>query len=231
MRRGRAKRLSLIALCTCLAVLFAGLGVWQVERLGWKRDLIARVDARLAAPPVDLASRRSWPEYTKVRTSGRFDHGRETLVDALTERGKGYWVLTPLVTRGPIVLVNRGFVPSGLADPSARRQGLVSGDVRVSGLIRFSEPEGRFLRANQPAADRWYSRDVQAIAAARGLGQAAPFFIDADAAPNPGGYPVGGLTVVSFRNAHLVYALTWFGLAGLCLIGLVLTLRSAQNGA
>lgn len=41
----------------------------------------------------------------------------------------------------------------------------------------------------------------------------APFFIDADAAANPGGLPVGGLTVVSFRNSHLSYALTWFGLA------------------
>jgi surfeit locus 1 family protein len=83
----------------------------------------------------------------------------------------------------------------------------------VTGLLRITEPKGGFLRANDPAAERWYSRDVAAIAAARGLADAAPYFIDADAAPNPGGLPVGGLTIVAFPNSHLVYAITWYGLA------------------
>jgi surfeit locus 1 family protein len=78
-----------------------------------------------------------------------------------------------------------------------------------------SEPHGGFLRANQPPAGRWYSRDVDAIARARGLPQAAPYFIDADATPNSGGWPRGGLTVIRLRNSHLAYALTWFGLAGM----------------
>ena len=81
----------------------------------------------------------------------------------------------------------------------------------------MTEPGGGFLRANDPAANRWYSRDVAAIAAARGLGRTAPYFVDADAAPNPGGLPVGGLTVVKFPDNHLVYALTWFALMLLAL--------------
>jgi len=91
----------------------------------------------------------------------------------------------------------------------------------VKGLLRISEPAGGFLRQNDPAADRWYSRDVQAIAASRGLSRAAPYFIDADATPAASGdAPVGGLTVVSFHNNHLVYAVTWYALglmvAGAC---------------
>jgi surfeit locus 1 family protein len=82
--------------------------------------------------------------------------------------------------------------------------------------LRLPEPVGGFLRTNDPAANRWYSRDVEAIANARRLGPVAPFFIDADASPDPKAYPVGGLTVVRFSNNHLVYALTWFALAGLC---------------
>jgi surfeit locus 1 family protein len=70
---------------------------------------------------------------------------------------------------------------------------------------------------------------VEAIARRRGLGTVAPFFIDADATPNPGGYPVGGLTVVHFRNTHLIYALTWFALAILSLVGLVLARRRVQG--
>ncbi|RVB98891.1 SURF1 family protein, partial [Mesorhizobium sp. M7A.F.Ca.AU.002.06.1.1] len=68
---------------------------------------------------------------------------------------------------------------------------------------------------------------VQAIAAKQGIGQVAPYFIDADATPNPGGWPVGGLTVVSFHNNHLVYALTWFGLALMVLGAVAWLLRQA----
>lgn len=220
----------MLALCGSLALLFAGLGVWQVERLAWKRQLVARVEARVEAAPVPLASVRPGDvEYLRVQARGRFDHGRETLVDALTERGKGFWVLTPLIAPGRTVLVNRGFVPTELASPARRASGQVAGEITVIGLLRLTEPHGRFLRANVPAEDRFYSRDVAAIAAKRGLARVDPWFIDAEAAPFRGGYPVGGLTVIRFANNHLIYALTWFGLSTLSLVGLVLTLRSTHN--
>ena len=236
MNGARGKRRFLLALCALAALLFGALGVWQVERWAWKLDLIERVDARVHAPSGPIPPRSSWPrinaksdEYRHVLVRGRFLHDRETLVDALTERGAGFWVITPLrAAEGPI-LINRGFVPRGRASPSSRKAGRVAGEVTVTGLLRLTEPGGRFLRPNDPAGNRWYSRDVAAIARARGLPGAAPFFIDADASANPGGLPVGGLTVVHFRNAHLVYALTWFGLAALCLVGLALILRSREE--
>lgn len=232
------KRLFLLGLCGALALLFTGLGIWQVERLQWKLDLIERVEARVNAPaerigyPARLASLPADElEYRKVTVSGRFDHRRETLVEALTERGPGFWVLTPLVGPGGTILVNRGFVPPDRRSPDRRPEGQVTGEVAVTGLVRLSEPDGRFLRPNRPRQERWYSRDVAAIAAARGLGRVPPFFIDADASANPGGLPVGGLTVVKFRNTHLVYALTWFALAGLGLWGVVLLSRTpAKRG-
>ena len=103
-----------------------------------------------------------------------------------------------------------------------RSRAQVPGEVTITGLLRLPEPGGRILRPNNPAADRWFSRDVVAIARIRGLHEVAPFFIDADAGPESEDAPVGGLTVVRFRNAHLVYAATWFGLAALCMAGLVL---------
>jgi surfeit locus 1 family protein len=149
-----------------------------------------------------------------VRLSGRFLHDRETLVQAVTAYGAGFWVVTPLRREdGSLVLVNRGFVPGSRKDPATRTEGQVSGATDIVGLLRLTEPGGAFLRSNDPARDRWYSRDVAAIAAARDLSDAAPYFVDADAAPNPGGVPLGGLTVVAFPNNHLVYAVTWYGLA------------------
>jgi len=234
--RWALKRLLLLGLCALLALLFAGLGVWQVERLQWKLDLIARIDARLAAVPTPAPGRAEWDrlaardaEYRRVFAVGRFDHGRETLVDALTERGPGFWVVTPLRTETSTILVNRGFIPPGRKSPERRSAGQASGTVRITGLLRLTEPGGRILRPNQVAADRWYSRDVAAIAGKRGVRDALPYFIDADATDNPGGLPLGGLTVVHFRNAHLVYALTWFGLAALSLFGLALVWKTAHK--
>jgi surfeit locus 1 family protein len=227
------KRWVLIGLALLAALGFAALGVWQVERRAWKLDLIARVETRIHAPPAPIPDTKQWDgldpkayEYRRVRATGTFLHHRETLVQALTTRGAGFWVLTPLHTAHGIVLVNRGFVPAEKRMLDSRRQVQANGETQITGLLRITEPGGGFLRSNDPANDRWHSRDVAAIARARGLGQVAPFFIDADAAHNPGGYPLGGLTVVQFRNSHLVYALTWFALAAMCLAAAFLLLRS-----
>lgn len=205
------------------------LGVWQLERRVWKLDLIERVDARIHASPVPAPGPEAWPsvtaasdEYRRVAVTGRFLNDRETLVQAVSDLGGGFWVMTPLATdRGFTVLVNRGFVPPEKRDPATRAEAQPQNEVTVTGLLRITEPKGGFLRSNDPAAGRWYSRDVAAIAAATGLERAAPYFMDADATRNPGGWPVGGLTVVSFPNSHLGYALTWFAL-DLMLVGAVL---------
>jgi surfeit locus 1 family protein len=220
------------ALAVLAAVLFAGfvsLGTWQVQRLAWKLDLIARVEQRLAAPPVDAPGRAAWPsvtagddEYRKVHVDGVFLHGDETLVQAVTDKGPGFWVLTPLKQAdGTIVLVNRGYVDTEHRDPRMRLPARPHATVRVTGLLRISEPGGAFLRRNDPAHQRWFSRDVAAIAAAQQLPAAdvAPYFIDADATPNAGGWPLGGLTVVRFHNSHLVYAITWYTLALMVVLG------------
>jgi len=219
--------LALLALAgVLLFALFAVLGAWQLERRAWKLALIERVVARVHAPPVDVPEPARWPhvgaagdEYRHVRLAGVFLHERETLVQASTTLGPGYWVLTPLRTaQGPVVLVNRGFVPPERRERATRSADEPAGEVRLTGLLRISEPGGGFLRRNEPAADRWFSRDVQAIAAARGLADVAPFFVDEDAPPPPPAgaeprWPVGGLTVIAFHNNHLVYAFTWFALA------------------
>ena len=187
------------------------------------RALIAGVEARVNAPPVPAPAETDWPgfdagkeEYRHVTASGRFVNDRETLVQAVTERGGGFWVVTPLVQAdGTTVLINRGFVPPERRDPETRAQGQLQGDVTVTGLLRLTEPGGAFLRSNDPAGNRWYSRDVAAIAAAKGLQRVAPYFIDADNSANPGGYPAGGLTVVHFRNSHLAYIFTWYALAAM----------------
>lgn len=205
------------ALALLLFALFVGLGSWQVQRLGWKLALIDRVEQRVGAPATSAPGPEHWSqvnaaddEYRHVQVTGTWLDEAETLVQASTTLGAGFWVLTPLrQADGSVVLVNRGFVPP---ERTAHNAGGTA-PATITGLLRITEPGGGFLRSNDPSTNRWYSRDVQAIAAARGLPQAAPYFIDADAGPRSDTAPVGGLTVVSFHNNHLVYAITWYTLA------------------
>ncbi|ABD04949.1 Surfeit protein [Rhodopseudomonas palustris HaA2] len=221
--RSSARRPSLwltIPAVAAVAGLIA-LGVWQIERRAWKLALIDRVEQRAHAAPTALPPAASWPEvtaardeYRRVTVTGRFLHDRETLVQAVTDFGGGFWAITPLRTDdGRNVLINRGFVPPDWRDRATRSAGAPAGEITVNGLLRVTEPGGGFLRHNEPAADRWYSRDVAAIAQTRSVANVAPFFIDADASFNLEGQPIGGLTVIRFPNNHLVYALTWFCLA------------------
>jgi len=223
----RRRGLFLIALAiACLG--FVALGAWQVQRMQWKRALIERVEARVAAAPVPLPPRARWPavsaasdEYRRVRIVGAYLPGVEVRTQAVTGIGGGSWVLSALrTTAGEVVFINRGFVPD-----RAQPEPAPSGPVAVTGLLRITEPGGGFLRRNDPDADRWYSRDIAAIARARGVPGAAPFFVDAWNTAGAGGagaqdvgasarrWPRPGLTVVRFRDSHLSYALTWFGLA------------------
>ena len=230
---------ALILGAVMFAVLFAGfsaLGVWQVQRLAWKQELIRQVDARIHAAPVEAPSpgqavTREADQYRRVVVNGRFDHARETLVKAVTDLGPGYWVLTPLETDGGFaVLINRGFVPPERQKPADRAAGQVGGQAAVVGLLRMTEPDGGFLRANDPAGDRWFSRDVAGIAKTKGVQEpVASYFIDADSTPNSGGWPRGGLTVVRFANSHLIYALTWFGMALMSAAGFVLFWREEKR--
>jgi surfeit locus 1 family protein len=212
-----------------LAVLI-GLGLWQLERLQWKNALLAQVAARTMAQAAPLPPESQWKniaaadEYRRLRATGTFRHDREALLytvepDDRRPGGPGYLVLTPLaLADGSTVIVNRGFVPLGRKDPATRREGQVARTVTITGLLRLPEEKRWFSPSNDPAKGAWYRRDPAEIAAALGLARAAPFVIDADSAPNPGGLPAGGRTHLAFPNNHLQYAITWFGLA-LALIG------------
>jgi surfeit locus 1 family protein len=211
-----------------LAVL-VGLGVWQLKRLAWKEGLIAAVEQRATAAPVELPPPEEWVklnprdyEYRHVRLSGVYDYAHQALVfRALSSPrgrygGPGYLVMTPLeLAGGASVLVNRGFVPEERKD--AANAGSV-GPTEVTGLMRASEDRTWFTPSDDPARGQWFTRDVEGIAEALKLGRHAPFSVDADASANPDALPEGGETILEFPNNHLSYAMTWFGMA-LALVG------------
>lgn len=234
-----------VATCAAVAILI-GLGTWQMQRLSWKEGILARIEERIHLPPAPLPEPAAWPaldpddlEYRPFTATGHFDHAREqrlymVISDARGPfEGVGYFILTPLMLKdGAAVIVNRGFVPENRLDPSTRAEGQVEGEVRVTGLARISETPGTFIPEPDTARGIHFARDIPALARAMRLEHVAPFVIDADATPNPGGLPQGGETRINIPNRHLEYALTWYALAGtlLAVFG-VWALQRRRGGA
>ena len=156
-------------------------------------------------------------EFHRVIDEGVLLNDKEIFVGATSDGGvNGYQILTPLrEPGGRIVFINRGFIPAELRDRTKRMTGEPTGPVRIAGLLRLP-PASRpnwFLPDNRPDLNYWFWVDLPAMAAADKLDRVAPFYIDADATPNPGGWPQGGVTRLALPNNHLQYAITWFSLA------------------
>jgi surfeit locus 1 family protein len=199
-----------------------GLGVWQMERREWKRDILERIAVNQAAAPMPLDElvkgdplRR---EYGRVTLSGSFLHDKEFHLAARSLKNDvGIQVVTPVRTDdGKIVLFDRGWVPSTKKEPAKRAEGQVAGTVDLTGIVRRSQVQRQFAPDNVPDKNVWFHVDVPLM---RKMAGGAPdpvldtFFLEADARPNPGGVPIGGQTRLDIPNDHLQYALTWFGIA------------------
>jgi surfeit locus 1 family protein len=224
-------------------LILIALGTWQVERLQWKEALLATIDQRMHATPLSLPEmERKFAEtgdvdYMAVKATGAFLHSGERHFFTTWEGKPGFNVYTPLrLDDGRFVLVNRGFVPYELKDPAKRQKGEIPGEVTVTGLARnpLAEKPSMLLPDNDPAKNVFYWKDLRAMAATAGLPAGAkivPFFIDADKRPNPGGLPIGGVTIVDLPNNHLQYALTWYGLAATLVVVLFFWLRRPATGS
>jgi len=234
-------KLAHLFLLTCILAgiaFLSGLGLWQMQRLAWKQSLIERVQQGLQKAPVPIQQLEglsdTWDvEYQPSFVSGKFQHEGEQHYFITHKGEQGYFIYTPLeLEDGRMLFVNRGFVPITHKDPSTRTQGQIVGMVRIEGLARSApnEKPNSFVPNNDLVKNVYYWKSISEMAAQaydKTEISTLGLFMDANAAPNPGGLPRGGVTRIEFINNHLQYALTWFGLAIalLCVGGLFLWSR------
>jgi surfeit locus 1 family protein len=244
-RRGSRSWRGLLLPALLVFTALIALGTWQVQRKAWKEGLIASLTERLAAPPEALPAVKTWPdldqasdEYRRVKFRAEFDNSRGALVWGAASAfrpdvsGPGYWVFTPAqLADGGIVIVNRGFVPEGRQDPKLRPDGEVSGPIEIVGALRWPDRRNWYTPNDEPAHNLWFARDPAAVAAAKGLGAVAPFYVEEESPAPPGGLPQPGRLTVNLPDNHLQYAVTWYGLA-LVLAGVFLSwaLTSGARG-
>ena len=220
-----------------LLVILCGLGTWQIQRLHWKEGLLAKIHVGLTAPPAPLRdvlpaldpTHIDDADYRRVKVHGLFENGEEILFFTTGDEGTPvYHILTPfLMDDGHTLLIDRGAVPIDLP-PSQWRKGDLNGARDVVGIIREPAAPNWFTPPIDTAKRIVHTRDPDTLAKAFGLKNIFPMFLEADATPNPGGWPQGGVTVVDLPNNHLQYAITWFGLA-LGLLGVYLAYHSSRG--
>ncbi|WP_420011205.1 SURF1 family protein [Tateyamaria sp.] len=193
------------------AAILISLGVWQVQRLAWKQDLLARIEAEIAADPVPLADALA-PEfrrYAPVEMTGSFAEGHIRMLASRKSIGPVYRIIRPFeLAQGARVLVDTGWQPQ-LAEVGGAPQ------VRLTVVGNLDAPNeaDEFTPAPDIAANIWFARDVPAMAAALNTDPVLVVLREApeiDLAVTP--WPVDSAGI---PNDHLQYATTWFSLAAI----------------
>jgi surfeit locus 1 family protein len=219
-----------------MVALFAGLGVWQLQRRAEKHALIATLTERLADAPEPLPPSSQWgaltadrDEFRRVQFTAAYQSGPDAMVyssgSAVREdiSGPGTWAFLPAhLPGGETVVVNAGFTQNTMQDRGrqdrAVTQLITGAPVTLTGYIRFPEKAGMLTPAENVAKRLWFTRDHFSMAWVLGWGEVAPFYIDLETPAPPSGIPKPGPLEVHLKDDHLQYAITWFGLAGAVVI-------------
>jgi cytochrome oxidase assembly protein ShyY1 len=230
-----------------MVILFAALGVWQLQRRVEKHELIAALTERLAAVPVPLPPPAQWSaldaahdEFRRVSFSATYQSRLDAMVYSSGSAvrpdvsGPGTWAFIPArLTDGETVAVNAGFVPNTMQDRGfqdrAVAQLITQQPATLTGYIRFPEAAGFLTPAANQDKRLWFTRDHLAMAQALGWDKVAPFYIDLEEPVPPSGIPKPGPLEVHLPDDHMQYAITWFGLAIAVVIAFIVWLRGSQR--
>ncbi|NOD92989.1 SURF1 family protein [Ruegeria sp. HKCCD4884] len=182
------------------------LGIWQVQRLSWKQELLAEIEDRISADPVDLPAQVSEDadKYLPVIVSGEMVPGEIHVLVSVKQVGAGYRIIQSFNTGDRTILVDRGFVPTTAKDTER-----LTGPMEIAGNLHWPDEIDSYTPEADIDANIWFARDVQNLAAALG---AEPVLLIAGSQTDPNVAPLP-VDTAGIPNDHLQYAITWFGLA------------------
>ncbi|MGJ8628154.1 MAG: SURF1 family protein [Sulfitobacter sp.] len=202
------------------AAILVSLGIWQVQRLAWKQGVIADINARIIAAPVDLPGN---PDPTKdaylpVTVTGTLGAQALRVLVSQKDVGPGYRMISAMNTGSSVVMVDRGFLPVDATPPQA-----ISDAVTVIGNLQWPQETDKFTPTPDTEKNIWFARDVDAMAAAL---KTQPILIVArEIAGHSGDVTPLPVDTARIPNDHLQYAITWFSLAVIWLAMSVYFLR------
>jgi len=192
------------------AAVLLWLGFWQVQRLNWKLDVIAQIDARIAASPIPLPDVLDpvADAYLPVAVRGIVEPPYLRVLVSQKEIGAGYRIISALDMGGRRVLLDRGFTPVAQTEIPVH-----DGSETVRGNLQWPQETDGYTPAPDIAKNIWFARDVAAMAQALGTEPVlvvakTTSFNDRPVTPLP-------VDTAAIPNDHLQYAVTWFSLAAI----------------
>ena len=201
----------------CALLILLALGFWQLDRLAWKTALIENFESRAKAPAIMPPPKDAAPmEFTRLRFDGHFLHAHEIYLNGRTYEGNaGFHVITPFrLADDRLLFVNRGWVSEQYRLPSSRPFSLSNDKHTLHGILRLPQSKGRFVPENDPEQGWWFTINPPEIAQHLGLHEAVQsYYVDQIRQSPIITLPIAAEIKIDIRNAHLNYALTWFGIA------------------
>ncbi|WP_037311958.1 SURF1 family protein [Ruegeria halocynthiae] len=187
-------------------VILLWLGLWQMQRLAWKQDVLSEIESRISADPVDLPNLASVErdKYLPVTVTGEMVPGEIHVLVSVKQVGAGYRIIQSFNTDERTILVDRGFVPV-----TAKEVDRQNGVMKITGNLHWPDEVDGYTPGPDIDANIWFARDVPTLAAALG---ADPVMLIARSGTDPGITPLP-VSATGIPNDHLQYAITWFGLA------------------
>ena len=224
------RKIVLAVIAIALAIVFLGLGGWQVRRLSERQARNAFLASRRFGPvlPLDsLPADTGEAHFRRVHVTGGYDYGNEIIFTLRGRNGSpGVNILTPLLRNGKdtAVLVNRGWVysPDGT---NVDLQRWHEGDtVNSTGFVETFPTKGPFAPAN-PARPRSFRRlDRKALEKVFPYPIANYYVVLTDSSSMATAPPrVEPLPLD--EGSHRSYAIQWFSFAAISIIGLVIFIR------
>ena len=184
------------------------LGLWQVERLGWKEDILAEIDNRLLALPVALTLdvTEAENEYTRVTINGTPTGDELHVLVSGTAAGTGYRVISKVETPLGPILVDQGLLPLDAKDAPA-----FIAPMEITGTLLWPDDQNSSTPDPDLAANIWFARNVETMAAT--LDTLPLMVIATTTTPADSRLTPLPVNTAAIKNDHLEYAITWFLLA------------------
>jgi surfeit locus 1 family protein len=215
---------SLLGLSGCAVLIW--LGLWQVDRLAWKQDILAGIEARLAAPPqsLQLDVNEAADEYRRVTLQGSPTGTELHVLVSGTSAGTGYRVISQFqLTDGPVILVDLGLLPLESKDAPP-----LIAPMQVTGTLLWPDDQNDSTPAPDLGANIWFARNTTTMSAA--LDSLPLMVVASQTAPADPRLTALPIATADIKNDHLEYAITWFLLALVwAIMSMVLIVRTIRQ--
>lgn len=217
-------------LVVILVVAMINLAFWQLRRLDERRDFNSEVRAnanQTIATFDDLGAALSQPstmEWRRIRVRGSYVPGHQFLVVNRSQNGvTGRNVVDALqLDDGPLLLVNRGFVPDANDIPAAPE-----GHIEVIGRLRASERRSTGQAADESVGTLTEIRRIDIDVLSKQFDEAVlPMYVEQLESAPPDASSLQPIVAPTLdEGPHLSYTIQWFVFSGCVIVGWVLAVR------